>query len=152
MNRSSKTIFFLAVGVKLVVLIGVGIGLSYRVQDQVVFLTSEFPEHEILAKENSSVVSKVLLFVAPLVLSLIVDLDEKRRRGKQLSRRWLVLTGSLIASYLLIAQQRGHWITFFVAGLMILGLIMAISLPRLARMGRTSDRGSAEPTEDGARV
>lgn len=124
MKKSRKYVIRFVIGLKSLLGIGLLIGLSLRLSDQYAYFTSDFPEHEHFAKENSPIIWSVILFLIPLIISLIVDFKEQKKG--LLKEKWYIITLSLVVGYVLINQLKGHYLGYIIATVMAIGYINTI--------------------------
>jgi hypothetical protein len=124
MSEANKTIIRVIIAIKFLVLAGMIISIAVIGYQQFAFYTSDFPEHKDFFREQGGVTLGLFLFLIPLVLSLVIDFKEVKR--KVLRGKWYILTLLLLIGYILISQLQGHYSVFFIATGMAVVLVLII--------------------------
>jgi hypothetical protein len=120
MIKLNRNIVRVAIGIKALILTGVLISIVAIGYDQYSLSSSTFPENNQLAEKKEGVLLYLILFLVPLVLSVIIDFKEQK--DAFLKGKWYLITLGLIVFYILLNQLKGHYTALILAGIMIIAL------------------------------
>ena len=125
MNKFNENIIRVVIAIKLLVLLVFLISVIAVGVEQYNLSSSDFPENKKIEESKSGIAFYMILFLLPLLLSVIVDIKEQKHAV--LKRQWYFLTLFLIACYTLINQlKEQHFIGLSIAAVMAVFLFLAI--------------------------
>ena len=124
MSKVNRNIIRTAMGIKLLLLIGMIISIVSIGYQQLKFQNSEFPEHADFLKEKEGAVLIMTIFLIPWLLSLIVDFKELKKES--LKSKWYIMTVLLLIGYFINFQLKNEIVSYLIAISMTVGLIFII--------------------------
>ncbi|AUS04918.1 hypothetical protein C1A40_05290 [Tamlana carrageenivorans] len=124
MNKLKRNIIKVTITIKLLLSLAMLISILSIGYQQVTFQLSGVPEHEDLLKEKEGVVFQLILFLIPIIISLIVDF--KALKNNTLQKKWFLVTSILVLSYIIINFLNGHFSGFLIAISLSFGLLFIL--------------------------
>ena len=113
MNKLKRNIIKITITIKLLLSLVMLVSIIFIGYQQTTFQLSDVPEHEDLLKEKEGVVFQIILFLIPIIISLIIDF--KVLKNTALQKQWFLLTSVLVLSYIIINLLNGHFSRLLIA-------------------------------------
>ena len=124
MNRLKRNIIKVVITIKLLLSFAMLVSILSIGYQQTTFQLSGIPEHEDLLKEKEGVVFRLILFLMPIIISLIIDF--KALKNNTLQKKWFLLTCVLVLSYIVINLLNGHFAGLLIAITLSFGLLFIL--------------------------
>jgi hypothetical protein len=124
MNKLRRIIIRINIAVKLLLSTGMIMSIIAIGCQQMKFQVSGIPEHEDLLKEYEGVVLKLVFFIFPVIVSLVIDFKELK--SNSLQNRWYLIAGIVVLNYIIIKSLNSHFIILVIEGFLGVGLLLVI--------------------------
>lgn len=130
MGKSSKNIIRIVIGIKFLYTTLIIISIIFIEIQQLTYHTSSIPEHTDFLKEKEGVTLTMIIFLIPILLSLIIDFKELKK--ELLKTKWYIITTLYFVGYVLISQLKNHYIQYvIVIGMIVVSIFIIRKINRI---------------------